>query len=157
VPVPTDGLCFRGGGLKDEHKSFFTAGKVYRYPGFLATSLREDCCDRFLFLAVEEQGLPPVKWIIHLDPRGDEKHPEHKFEFQCKHVNFVHNSLTSNEYEYLFTQFSIFTVISVDWSTSRRPNPRSPHVIHLQAAVDNYAHPEDAKLDPEDLPSAPWG
>mmetsp|Transcript_15818 Transcript_15818/g.42711 ORF Transcript_15818/g.42711 Transcript_15818/m.42711 type:complete len:141 (-) Transcript_15818:923-1345(-) len=41
---PSDGICFRGGALPDKHLSFFTVGKKYRVPGFLATSFKEKVC-----------------------------------------------------------------------------------------------------------------
>jgi hypothetical protein len=40
VRQPSDGLCYRGGGLPDSHLSFFKPGVKYRVPGFLATSFQ---------------------------------------------------------------------------------------------------------------------
>ncbi len=40
VRQPSDGLCYRGGGLPDAHLSFFKTGLKYRVPGFLATSFQ---------------------------------------------------------------------------------------------------------------------
>jgi len=80
---PKDGVCFRGGALPDEHRAFFTRGRQYRVPGFLATSFSEDVAYRFYYNAYDD-GMPAVKWVIHLDPRG-----ERDFHFRCKHVNFV--------------------------------------------------------------------
>jgi hypothetical protein len=64
-------------------------------------------------------------------------------------VNFVKNShvlsaLTGEprESEFLFAPYSVFTVLEVEWGY--------PHRVVLQAAADN-------KLEPEDLPLAPWG
>ena len=83
LKFPTDGICYRGGALPDEHRAFFTPGTQYRVPGFLATSFSEDVAYRFYYGAYND-GLPAVKWVIHLDPRG-----EREFRFRCKHVNFV--------------------------------------------------------------------
>ena len=50
------------------------------------------------------------------------------------------------EEEYLFTAYSVFTVIKPPrWGAK----PTDWHEIHLQAALDN-------KLEDEDLPLAPW-
>ena len=39
---PPGGVCFRGGGLPDQHRGFFAAGRKYRVPGFLATSFDQE-------------------------------------------------------------------------------------------------------------------
>lgn len=69
--------------------------------------------------------------------------------FRCQHVKSVKNShvlgaLTGEprESEFLFAPYSVFTVLEVNWGY--------PHRIVIQAAADN-------KLEPEDLPLAPWG
>ena len=51
------------------------------------------------------------------------------------------------ESEFLFAPYSVFTVVSVE--ASARNSYLAPHVITLRAAVDN-------RLEPEDLPLAPW-
>eukprot|EP01045_Picozoa_sp_COSAG04_P008174 COSAG04_NODE_447_length_14267_cov_17.958569_11_plen_53_part_00 len=48
--------------------------------------------------------------------------------------------------EYVFAPYSVFTVVSAEWKAGTTDDP---HVIELQAAVDN-------KGEPEDLPLAPW-
>ena len=67
--------------------------------------------------------------------------------FQCKHVNYVNSTNVRGEEEYLFSQYSTFTVKSVKWSAN--PTSNDPHVIELVAAIDNM-------FEPEDLPLAPW-
>ena len=60
-----------------------------------------------------------------------------------KHVNYVGAlSASSSEAEFLFPPYSVFCVLRLE---------RSPHhlIVELQAAVDN-------RLEPEDLPLAPW-
>ena len=119
-------------------------------------------------------------WIVHVDPAG-EVDPKKR----CQHVNFVQHTLVSRavlliralhcstakmqstvaigwhysphphytmwlqvpgEEEYLFTAYSVFTVMNDPiWGA----NSTDRHEIHLQAALDN-------KLEPEDLPLAPW-
>ena len=116
---------------------------MYRVPGFLATSLDQRVADRFLRRAVEGQGDDGVKWIIHLDPRGAVD-PE----YRCKHVNYVESTLIKGEDEFLFAPYSVFTVISTAWSDCPH-NPKRPHVVHLEAALDNWDHPGDCE-------TAPW-
>lgn len=53
----------------------------------------------------------------------------------------------SSEEEFLFAPYSVFTVQSAEWSDN--PDDDTPHVIHLQAAIDN-------RKEPNDLPLAPW-
>ena len=56
-------------------------------------------------------------------------------------------SLTPNPCrQYLFAPYSAFTVVSATWNLG---TSLDPHVIELEAAVDN-------KEEPEDLPLAPW-
>ena len=85
---PPGGMSHRGGGLPLAHLPFFTEGKKFRVPMFLATSFDEDvayrlaallmtachdcsltCC-RFWYMAFD-RGEPPVHWIIRVDPRGE--------------------------------------------------------------------------------------
>ena len=143
VPLlPPNGLCFRGSSLPDAHRSFFTPGKKYRAAGFLATSFKLSVAKRFIYNAHHGQGgVPVVLWRIHLDERGQDN-----FEFTCKHVNYVQNTNVAGEDEFLFVPYSVFTVRSVEWN---KGDDRHPHVIELEAAVDN-------RDEPEDLPLAPW-
>jgi hypothetical protein len=63
-------------------------------------------------------------------------------------VNYVESSKFGDaEAEFLFAPYSTFTVVSVELSASN--SYVTPHVITLEAAVDN-------RLEPEDLPLAPW-
>jgi hypothetical protein len=63
-------------------------------------------------------------------------------------VNYVESSkFGDDEAEFLFAPYSTITVVSVELSASN--SYFAPHVITLAAAVDN-------RLEPEDLPLAPW-
>jgi hypothetical protein len=63
-------------------------------------------------------------------------------------VNYVESSKFGDaEAEFLFAPYSAFTVVSV--APSAQNSYLAPHVITLAAAVDN-------RLEPEDLPLAPW-
>ncbi len=81
-----------------------------------------------------------VLWKILLDPKEC-----------CCHVTLVKGGKKSHcpdEKEFLFTAYSVFTVVSVQWSLTPQ-DKKTPHEITLRAAVDN------AK-EAEDLPLAPW-
>jgi len=139
---PREGRCFRGGGFDDQFKPFFTAGKEYRVPGFLATSFNQDKASEFLYRAVQHAGKSGVLWIVQVDPRGKEQ-----FQFKCKHVNLIAFSNVPGEEEYLFAPYSAFRIDRVEWSPT--PDDRTPHRIYLTAYLDN----RDA---PPNLPLAPW-
>ena len=78
-----------------------------------------------------------VRWLVRIDPVR-----------KCRHVNLVTKRVPGlpDEQEYLFTPYSVFTVLSASWNAGTAANP---HVIELLAAVDNQEAPED-------LPLAPW-
>jgi hypothetical protein len=62
-------------------------------------------------------------------------------------VKYVESSKFGDaEAEFLFAPYSAFTVVSVEPSDSN--SYLAPHVMTLDAAVDN-------RLEPEDLPLAP--
>lgn len=67
---PPGGKSHRGGGLPAQHAAFFTAGKKFRVPMYLATSFDEDVAYSF-WLRAFDRGEPPVHWIIQADPRGE--------------------------------------------------------------------------------------
>ena len=78
-----------------------------------------------------------VRWVVRIDP------VEH-----CRHVNLVTKRVPNlpDEQEYLFAPYSTFTVRSAQWKAG---SDADPHVVVLDAAVEN-------KREPEDLPLAPW-
>mmetsp|Transcript_82880 Transcript_82880/g.222304 ORF Transcript_82880/g.222304 Transcript_82880/m.222304 type:complete len:210 (-) Transcript_82880:222-851(-) len=142
---PSSGKCFRGGSLPEEHKAFFSEGLKYRVPGFLATSLSEEVASKFAErqFDLSNGSAHCVLWIVEVDPRG-----ANDPRLRCKQVNYVrHSNLEDVEQEFLFAPYSVFTVQRAEWS----PNPTyvSPHRIFLAAARDN-------RVEPEDLPLAPW-
>eukprot|EP00667_Euglena_gracilis_P003638 EG_transcript_3648 len=135
--TPSSNVVFRGGGLPDEHRPFFTTGRKYRVPMFTATSIDRDLCQRiFCRRAETHHKQPPVLWVIALDERDG-----------CKHVNYIHTTECKEEQEYLFSPYSVFTVQTTDWKAA--PHWKDPHIVYLRAAVDN-------RLEPEDLPLSPW-
>ena len=64
-------------------------------------------------------------------------------------IDHTDNSV-HNEDEFLFSPFSAFEVVSVEWSES--PHWTRPHKIVLAVAPDNT----DVQEWPEELPLAPW-
>ena len=91
---------------------------------------------------VTGECLPAVRWVVHFDVRG-----ETSFRYRCKHVSLVTRSNVRGEEEYLFAPYSVFTVRSVAFSET--PTEETPHVIELDAAIDN-------RTESDGLPTAPW-
>ena len=140
-PIDANDFCFRGGGLPDEHQAFYTPGRKYRVPGFLATSMREYVATGFADTASLYRTRLSVVYYVHLDPRGRDDAL-----FRCRHVNLLNKPPPNPEVEFLFAPYSVFTVTKVEWAAMA---PHEAHKIHLEAALDN--------LDEyEDLPLAPW-
>jgi len=132
---PAGGLCYRGGELPKAHHGFYSAGRKYRVPGFLATSLKQKVAVDFIQRQVDFcRSDCVVLWII--------KVPQ-----DCAQVNFVQHSNVDREQEFLFAPYSVFTVLSVKMSSA--PSESDPHRVFLSAAEDN-------RSEPEDLPLAPW-
>ena len=72
----------------------------------------------------------------------------------CENAKFVHKTDVSDEKEYLFVPYSVFTVTKCEWSStlmkkSGNATYDDPHRIYVQAAQDN-------SLEEEDLLVAPW-
>jgi len=127
-------ITFRGGGILPSKKAFFRQGTKYRTPQFLATSFSKKV--QTDFMKCRGTGLDAIRWYFHV-PLG-----------YCQHAALLEKSnMGTAEFEYLFTPFSVFTVMYVKWSED--PRNSEPHEIHLRASDDN-------KVEAEDLPSAPW-
>jgi hypothetical protein len=82
------------------HLGFFTAGKKYRVPGFLATSLNENIARNFMAMANQSRDEPCVLWIITVDRK-------------CLHVSYIARTHVSTEEEFLFAPYSPFKVLRV--------------------------------------------
>ena len=109
IVFPKNGVTYRGGGLPDEHRRFYTAGKKYRVPGFLATSFSRQVAENFMMWA-DSRNEPCVLWIVEVDPEG-----EHSQAKRCMHVNYVERTGPDVpvEEEYLFAPYAPFTVKEV--------------------------------------------
>jgi len=136
IKWPDSYILYRGGGLPDDKKFFFQIGKKYRCPMFLATSTNEETSQKFCRRAQIESKLPPVLFEFEIDKK-----------YKCYHVNYVDKTNIPGEDEFLFSPYSVFTVISVNFK--EEPNWMEPHRIRLQAAVDNL-------IEKENLPLSPW-
>ena len=133
-------------------RGFFVAGKQYRAPRFVASSIQEDVAERFmrrLKPASEHQAPPhqePVLWTFHFDASLPESE-------RCLHVNFIdkNDGTVDDEDEFLFAPYSTFTVRAVHWEAEPAANDllMRPHRVELDVAPDNTRTPLD-------LPLAPW-
>jgi len=132
---PEDNLTYRGGGLPLQHRSFYTEGKKYRAPMFLATSTKKYVALN-LFCSRVMAPCEPVLWRFYFHP-----------DFKCVHVNYLDKSLIENEEEFLFSAYSVFEVRKVEWKEN--PTWMTSHIIELYVSPDNL-------LEQEDLPLAPW-
>jgi len=143
LKFPPNAVSHRGGALPHKHHHFFTVGKKYRVPMYLATSFSEDKAYEFWYRQFAA-GQVPVHWVIHFDVRG-----EHSLRYRCKNVNLVEKTVkgVEDELEFLFVPYSVFTVMSID--IPAKITGDNPITIHLEAAIDN------ANED-EELPLAPW-
>jgi hypothetical protein len=133
--LPPGAKCWRGGGFDDTHQGFFTVGKKYRVPVFLASSSSRAVTETFM--GCVPRGVPAVQWEIQFSHAG------------CKHVNCMRVTHVAGEFEYLFQAYSTFTVLEVQWSAASPATALQPHRITVLAAVDNA-------LECEELPIAPW-
>ena len=143
ICLPPNGVTYRGGLLPDEFKSFFTVGKKYATPGFLATSFSEKVAKKFMQRAFRSKNgkIPAVRWTIHVNPEGETDATE-----LCQNANLLKISEVPSESEYLFIPYSVFTILSCEWSAKATPN--NPHRISIEAAQDNLCEEQDHPLSP---------
>lgn len=141
APFPSGGITWRGTGFDDSLRDFFTEGKEYRVPGFLATSSSHRNAQEFIYVEATAYDKPGVLWKVHVNPAGAQDPSQH-----CKNVIFYQHAHVPDQQDYIFAAYSVFTIRKVTWSA----DPTStPHLIELDAALDNA-------LCSEDLPLAPW-
>ena len=150
---PEGGILYRGAAIADKHLNFYRIeGRKFRVPTALATAYKERTPDgrgaQFFLESAwrhhESNGAtrPGVMFRIQVDPRG-----EHDVNFRCKNAALIVKRLgVGEEFEYLFSPYSVFTVTR--FVASPTPNYVTPHVVYLRAATDNA-------LEPSELPLAP--
>jgi hypothetical protein len=103
-PFPPENTCYRGGGFDDRYRGFFAPGQRFRQPAYLATSFCEQVAGNFM----RRSGCPKkVRWTVQIDP-----------EYKCQQVNLVTKRCpgVQDEQEYLFAPYSVFKVVSADYS-----------------------------------------
>jgi hypothetical protein len=100
---PKNGKLYRGGGMPHEFFGFFTAGKKYRVPGFLATSLNENVARKFMAMANQSRNEPCVLWIVNVDSK-------------CLHASYIARTHAQTEEEFLFAPYSPFKVLRVSYA-----------------------------------------
>ena len=94
-------VTFRGGGLPDEHRSFFTVGKKYRTTRFVATSFRRSVAERFVSRRPDPAVNKAILWTVRFHPTG-----------RCMHVNYLQDLSALDESELLFPPYSVKLVRS---------------------------------------------
>lgn len=145
VKWPMTNMTHRGASMPREYQTFFTVGKKFRVPMFLATSADDEIAENFLPQAPATAGQQPpfqepIMWHFHLDPVK-----------RCKNVNFIDrtDNTVKGEKEFLFTPYSTFTVRSIKWNPSPSITLNEYHEIHVDVSPDNAR-------EPTTLPLAPW-
>jgi len=146
LPWETRNESYRGTGIPRKGLSFFKEGLEYRTNMFLATSLKKEKAEEFIALYYEnyQKATPkrdPVLFIVH-------------FLGKCRHVNYIESKMSEvkGENEFLFPPYSAFKVLTVELQTV--PTDNTPHIIHLEAFVENKEElPGGAR---EDLPLSSW-
>lgn len=133
-------VTFRGGGMNEECIPFFCVGKMFRFPGFIATSFSRDVARGFMEQATARE-FPAVEWTFII-PDG------------CWHYMYLQPefSLFGTEKEVLLAPYTCCKVVAVQWQARgdwRRTSYENPHRITLEVAKDN-------RLSPPGLPVAPW-
>ena len=154
VRWPPSHVTYRGTAMPQCHRDFFTVGKKYRAPMFVATSF-SDQLPVNVFLSrlppsTADQTPPfqePTLWRFHLDGSLPEVQ-------RCMHANFIDRTDTTivgSEDEFLYSPYSAYTVRAVRWHPSPAVNMfvSNMHEIDIDVAPDN-------KREPIDLPLAPW-
>jgi len=138
---PMSNKTYRGAAMPVCHRDFFTVGKTYRAPMYLATSADEDVSSDFM------DRDEPIMWTFHFDPVK-----------KCKHVNYIdrNDGSVSDESEFLFVPYSIFRVRKVTWVHNAKFDPSAQimryHEIEVDVAPCNCKGP----MVQPDLPLAPW-
>ena len=152
VRWPSSHITYRGTAMPRCYRDFFTVGKKYRAPTFLATSFDEaiaiETFLRQLPPSTANQTPPnqePTLWRFHLDGSLSERR-------RCWHVNFIDRAAVGvPAAEFLYSPYSTFTVRGVQWHPEPIVNGfvSQMHYIDVDVASDNKSHPLD-------LPLAPW-
>ena len=116
-----------------EHFGFFTVGRVYRAPMFIASSSKKDVAESFMATNACN-GKCAVMFTIQF----------HSV-LKCQHVNFLDGiSSCKGEAEFLMPPYSGFKVLSA------RFDPMDISEVTI------YAFPDNKAADLDRVPLAPW-
>ena len=142
---PRGGVCYRGTAFDEAaHANFFkdAVGHKIRIPGLFPTSFDKRTAQRFLGTTYQ-QGRIGIMFRVLVDPRG-ETNPN----YLTRNANLIRkrDPGLGDEFEYLFTQYSVFTVARFVLSTT--PDDRTPHLVFLRPVHDNLGQPEGLPLAP---------
>merc|ERR1712187_362922 len=119
VTWPPDNTTYRGIGMPMWARGFFTLGKVYRVPMFLATSFQRHTAETFMRITSSGDHRPTM-FLFHFDPL-----------YKCRHVNFLeHAPSIKVEAEFLMPPYSGFQVLLAQWSETKVSE------IHLRVFCD---------------------
>jgi len=139
IKWPKSNVTYRGTNMPRAAMMWYTQGKEYRVPMYLATSSDEEKAEEFMRGGA---GIEPVMFIFHFDKVK-----------RCKHVNFVDKTdgTVKGEKEFLFAPYSVFTVRRVEVVKEAKVTcfERVFHIIEVDVAYDNAKHSLD-------LPLAEW-
>ena len=128
IKWPKSNTTYRGTSMPRAALMWYTQGKEYRVPMYLATSSDEDKAEEFMRGG---SGLEPVMFIFHFDKVK-----------RCKHVNFVNKTTVKGENEFLFAPYSVFTVRRAEVVKEPRVTEfeRIYHIVEVDVAYDNTKH-----------------
>jgi hypothetical protein len=106
--------------------------------GMVLVCFKRTVASNFAFKADKDH--PCALWRVMLDPRGKPQH-----EYRVQHMTFVAKTLIKGEHEYLFAPYSVFKLVSIEWSSKLE----KPHEFVIHPSVNN-------KVEDENLPLTPW-
>ena len=138
---PPGGVVYRGAAVADSKLEFYRSsptGTKFRIPAFLATSFEKKDANGFLHRAwlwhQKHTPRPGVVFVISVDPKGEDNEA-----FRCQNASLITKRMPGvpDEHEYLFTQYSVFTLTKF---VEKAGTNKDPHEVHLFAAEDNRGH-----------------
>jgi hypothetical protein len=142
---PPNAITYRGMTIPKEEIEFYCANqtKKYRAPMYVATSFSKDTASQFLLISAGG-GREYVMFYFYFNPQG-----VHNPVYRCRNVSLITKRAAgiSDEYEYLFVPYSVFSIRNVKCQVVC--TPENPHEVHLDVALDN-------KQESELLPLPSW-
>merc|ERR1712167_84685 len=130
-------MGYRGTVVKHDDLLFYKNNieLKFRMRNYLATSYKRENADFFASRAwsyyqnkTPPEDQPSVIFKIHVDPRGKDDPSK-----LCQNVNQIVKRANGvpDEFEYLFTPYSVFTIKKFVESPKIKATPSHPHIIHL--------------------------